>query len=182
MKLMPLLTLAFAGSLVAQSYFIKGPESPKTYEAMAIKELTDYLAKRIDGKLTVGGASPVTFHVGDTELAARHQLLSDSLPDDEWHIKSVGDNVILNGGGTHANGARKNAWGRGGQVPVRRFIVSSGESVFGGNDRPVSRHTYPGFLDGAGLHGGQGSMGGIRRQSRGGLGWGLEVSSSWDGP
>ena len=45
MKLMPLLTLAFAGSLVAQSYFIKGPESPKPYEAMAIKELAEYLAK-----------------------------------------------------------------------------------------------------------------------------------------
>ena len=101
MKLMPLLTLAFAGSLVAQSYFIKGPESPKPYEAMAIKELAEYLAKRIDGKLTIGGTSPVTFHVGDTKLAARHQLLSNSLPEDEWHIRSVGNDVILNGGGTH---------------------------------------------------------------------------------
>ena len=100
MKLLPLLTIACAGSLMAQSYFIKGPAAPKAHENTAIKELTDYLSKRIDGKLTIGGKSPITFHVGDTELAAKHKLLSSELPEEEWHIKTVGDQVILNGGGT----------------------------------------------------------------------------------
>ncbi len=89
-----------AGSLLAQPYIIKGPTSPKPYESTAMRELTDYLAKRIDGKLAIGGKSPITFHVGDTELAKQHKLLSTELPDEEWHIKSVGDQVILNGGGT----------------------------------------------------------------------------------
>ncbi len=100
MKLLPILTMVCATSLMAQSYFIKGPANPKPQELTAVKELTDYLARRIDGKLTIGGASPVTFQVGDTELAAKHKLLSDSLPDEQWHVKSVGDQVILNGGGT----------------------------------------------------------------------------------
>ncbi len=89
-----------ATSLMAQSYFIKGPANPKPQELTAVKELADYLARRIDGKLTIGGASPVTFQVGDTELAAKHKLLSSELPDEQWHIKSVGDQIILNGGGT----------------------------------------------------------------------------------
>ena len=37
-----------ATSLMAQSYFIKGPAEPKPHEATAIKELGEYLAKRID--------------------------------------------------------------------------------------------------------------------------------------
>ncbi len=85
---------------MAQSYFVKGPANPKPHEATAMQELTYYLAKRIDGKLTIGGASPVTFQVGDTELAAKHNLLSNSLLDEEWRIKSVGFDVIINGGGT----------------------------------------------------------------------------------
>ena len=100
MKLLPIITLACASSLLAQSYLIKGPASPKPHEATAMQELSDYLAKRINGKLTIGGKSPVTFQIGDTELAAKHKLLSTALPDEEWHIKSVGDQIILNGGGT----------------------------------------------------------------------------------
>ncbi len=100
MKLISAMTILCACSLMAQSYFIKGPANPKQHEATAMQELTDYLAKRIEGKLTIGGASPVTFQVGDTELAAKHKLLSSELPEEEWHSKSVGDQIILNGGGT----------------------------------------------------------------------------------
>ncbi len=100
MKLISTMTMLCACSLMAQSYFVKGPANPKPHEATAMKELADYLAKRIDGKLTIGGASPVTFQVGDTELAAKHNLLSSSLLDEEWRIKSVGSDVIINGGGT----------------------------------------------------------------------------------
>ncbi|MBQ7650571.1 MAG: DUF4838 domain-containing protein [Victivallales bacterium] len=97
---MSICTLACASTLLAQSYTIKGPASPKPYECTAIKELADYLARRINGKLEIGGASPVTFHVGDTELAQQHRCLSTELPEEQWIIKSIGDKVILNGGGT----------------------------------------------------------------------------------
>ena len=92
--------LACAGLVFAQAYFIQGPAVPKPHELTAIQELTDYLARRIHGTLTIGGASPVTFQVGDTELAREHRLLSTDLPEEEWHIKSVGNQVILNGGGS----------------------------------------------------------------------------------
>ena len=84
----------------AHSYTIKGPTTPKPYEANAMKELGDYLSKRINGTLTVGGKSPITFHVGDTEFAKTHSCLSTQLHDEQWIIKSFDSNVILNGGGT----------------------------------------------------------------------------------
>ncbi len=92
--------LAGSATLMAQSYFIKGPEVPKPYETTAIQELTDYLAKRIDGKLVIGGKSPITFMVGDTELAKSEKCLSTELEDERWVVKSVGDKVLVNGGGT----------------------------------------------------------------------------------
>ncbi|MBO4344444.1 MAG: DUF4838 domain-containing protein [Victivallales bacterium] len=100
MRLLSIITLACAGALLAQSYAVKGPASPKPHESTAMKELTDYLARRINGKLTIGGASPVTFQVGDTELAKQNKCLSTELPEEKWVIKSVGDQIILNGGGT----------------------------------------------------------------------------------
>ena len=100
MKLIQTLTILCACSLMAQSYCIKGPANPKPQEQTAIQELTVYLAKRIDGTLSIGGKSPVTFQVGDTELAKQHKLLSTDLLDEEWRIKSIGDKIILNGGGT----------------------------------------------------------------------------------
>ena len=97
---MSICTLACASTLLAQGYAIKGPTTPKPYESTAIRELADYLARRINGKLEIGGASPVTFHVGDTELAKQNRCLSTELPEEKWVIKSVGDQVIINGGGT----------------------------------------------------------------------------------
>ncbi len=92
--------IALAAVVYAQSYIIKGPLSPKPYETSAMKELGDYLAKRIDGTLTIGGKSPVTFHVGDTDFAKTKGILSSQLKDEQWIIKSFDNNVILNGGGT----------------------------------------------------------------------------------
>ena len=91
---------ACMAALMAQPYSIKGPSSPKPYEASAMTELGDYLAKRIDGTLTVGGRSAVVFHVGDTEFAKANKCFSSDFMDEQWIIKSVGNNVILNGGGT----------------------------------------------------------------------------------
>ncbi len=100
MRLTPFVLFVCASTLMAQSYFIKGPENPRPYEATAIQELTDYLAKRIDGKLAIGGKSPVTFMVGDTELAKSEKCLSTELEDERWVVKSVSDKVLVNGGGT----------------------------------------------------------------------------------
>ena len=95
-----LLTLCCALPLFAQEYRIVGPENPKPHEVTAVQELTEYLGKRIKGRLEIGGKSPVTFHVGDTPLAKANNLLSTQLEDEQWVVRSVGDNVIVNGGGT----------------------------------------------------------------------------------
>ncbi len=95
-----LLLLCCALPLLAQEYKIVGPENPKPHEATAVQELTDYLAKRIKGKLVIGGKSPVTFHVGDTALAKEKKLLSTDLEDEQWVLKSFGGDVVVNGGGT----------------------------------------------------------------------------------
>ena len=99
-KVAGIMFFACMSALMAQAYSIKGPSSPKPYEANAAKDLGDYLAKRIDGTLTVGGKSPVVFHIGDTELAKSKGLLSSQLKDEEWIIKSFDNDIILNGGGT----------------------------------------------------------------------------------
>ncbi len=100
MKLSTILCMTCAGALMAQSYTIKGPSAPKPYEQNAIKELGGYLAKRINGTLKVDGQSPVVFQIGDTDFAKAHGCLSTQLEDEQWVIKSVGNQVLLNGGGT----------------------------------------------------------------------------------
>ncbi len=95
-----LLLLCCAISLLAQEYKIVGPEAPKPQEVTAVQELTDYLAKRIKGRLEIGGKSPITFHVGDTALAKEKNLLSTQLEDEQWVLKSFDSNVVVNGGGT----------------------------------------------------------------------------------
>lgn len=87
-------------SCLAKNYTISGPSAPKASEATALKELGDYLDKRIDGTLEIGGSKTVTFHVGDTALAKEHKCLSSELQDEQWVVKSVGGDVIINGGGS----------------------------------------------------------------------------------
>lgn len=85
---------------MAQEYRIVGPENPKPYEKTAVDELTEYLGRRISGNISVGGKSPVTFHVGDSAFAAGKGMLSESMEDERWVIKSFDRDVVLNGGGT----------------------------------------------------------------------------------
>ena len=94
------IALCCTAALLAQAYKIEGPANPKPHEQTAMDELKEYLGKRIDGKLTIGGVSNVTFVVGDSELAKANGLLSTELPEEKWVIKSFGDKVLLNGGGT----------------------------------------------------------------------------------
>ncbi|MBO4344320.1 MAG: DUF4838 domain-containing protein [Victivallales bacterium] len=100
MKLFAMLSVMCACALFAQPYFIKGPENPKPHEATAVKELQDYLGRRIEGSLKIGGKSPITFHVGDSEFAKKHGILSDKLEDERWVIRQFGNDVVINGGGT----------------------------------------------------------------------------------
>ena len=87
--------LGMPSLMMAQSYFIKGPEVPKPSEKTAIQEMTDYLARRIGDKtLSIGGKTPVTFQIGDTELARQQKCLSTELEDERWVIRSIGDPEI----------------------------------------------------------------------------------------
>ena len=96
------ISLFCAAALFAQNYRIVGPSEPKPHERTAIKDLTEYLAKRIGGnKLVIGGGNSVTFHVGDTQLAESKGVTSKTLPDEKWVVKSFGDDVLINGGGLH---------------------------------------------------------------------------------
>ncbi|MBQ7651877.1 MAG: hypothetical protein IJS15_13010, partial [Victivallales bacterium] len=90
-----------AATAMAQSFIVKGPANPKPYEQTAIQEISDYLAKRIgDHKLVIGGKTPVTFQIGDTELAKQQNCLSTELEDEKWIIRSIGNQILINGGGT----------------------------------------------------------------------------------
>ncbi|MBO4620011.1 MAG: DUF4838 domain-containing protein [Victivallales bacterium] len=92
--------LLCAVSLLAQTYKIVGPATPKPYEETALRDLTEYLKRRIQGDLTIDGRNGITFHVGDTDLAVEYGLASPTLPDEMWVIKSFGNEVVINGGGS----------------------------------------------------------------------------------
>ena len=92
--------LLILATVSAQTYRIAGPAAPLPHEATAMQELRDYLARRLNGDLVVGGQKDIVFQVGDTALAKANNLLSTQLPEEQWHIKSYGNQVLLNGGGT----------------------------------------------------------------------------------
>ena len=93
-------TLMCAGlALDAAPYEVAGPDAPKPHEQTAVKELSDYLGKRVGGTLCVGGKEGIVFRVGDTELARKQGLLSSQLPPEKWIVRSFGNEVLLNGGG-----------------------------------------------------------------------------------
>lgn len=99
-RIMSVISLMCATSLMSQTYRIEGPLKPLPHELTAMKELKEYLARRVKGTLSVGGRHSVVFQVGDTALAKANNLLSTQLPDEQWVIKSFGKQVLLNGGGT----------------------------------------------------------------------------------
>ena len=92
--------LMTAELVLAASYEVAGPDVPKPHECTATNELTVYLAKRVAGTLRVGGKDGIVFRVGDTELARKNGLLSTQLPSEKWIVRSFGNEVLLNGGGS----------------------------------------------------------------------------------
>ena len=94
------MTLMCALSLFAVDFKIEIPAQPKPQETTAKEELEKYLARRVSDRLTIEGKGNVVFHVGDTAFAHGKHLLSTEIEDERWIVKSFGNNVILNGGGT----------------------------------------------------------------------------------
>ncbi|HNX04235.1 MAG TPA: DUF4838 domain-containing protein [Opitutales bacterium] len=92
---------ASAAFLVPEAWKIEAPPAAKPHETKAADELSNHLAKRVKGTLTVAGRDAVVFHVGDTEFAKAKGLGSDKFAADEWAVKSFGGDVVLTGGGTH---------------------------------------------------------------------------------
>ena len=106
----PLVALcaALCGSIAAAPFSVSLPSEPKPWERTAAKELERWLSQAVgEGTVSVGADAargdtrPPVFHVGDTELAKEKGLLSSSMLDEQWTIRSFGGDVVLNGGGSH---------------------------------------------------------------------------------
>ena len=100
-RLIALMAILTMGMVHAENAFsVKGPSEPKPWEKTAIQELTEYLGKlSTDGIVTINGKKAV-FYVGDTEFACQKGVKQESLADEEWVVRSYGNDVILVGGGT----------------------------------------------------------------------------------
>ena len=51
------------------------------------------------GSFTIGGVAPGTVHVGETAFAVSNGLSSAQFKDEEWVIRSIGGDLVLNGKG-----------------------------------------------------------------------------------
>lgn len=100
MKKMCVVLVLAVSTLGAVPFTVVAPDAAKAHEKTAVKELTDYLKRRVAKSVTVAGEGNVEFHVGDTACAKAHGLLSGQLADEQWVVKSFGGKVVLNGGGT----------------------------------------------------------------------------------
>ena len=92
------MVLPMAGVLLSASagWRIEGPQDQKPYEKTAVAELQTYLAKRLGGHaLKIGGASEVTFHVGDTAFAAKKGLAPRALAYGDVRNELVRQGVCL---------------------------------------------------------------------------------------
>ena len=82
------------------AYEISAPEQPTRQERTAVKELTEYLKKISNGSVALNGNKDVVFYVGDTDFARRNGIEVSTLAEEEWVIKTIGnEGVILAGGG-----------------------------------------------------------------------------------
>ena len=87
--------------MLAAAFRVVLPDTPQPWERTAAEELESVFSACADEGLTVEGEKDVRFHVGDTKLADEKGLLSASLQDEEWVVKSFGRDVVVNGGGSH---------------------------------------------------------------------------------
>lgn len=75
---------------------VSAPPSPSLPEKTAATDLKHYL----DKALPEGFTEPLTFHVGTTAFAKQYGLGPDTLKDDQYVLRRLGNDVILIGGGT----------------------------------------------------------------------------------
>lgn len=99
MKKLTLFLTIIWGCNFAVGYQIKLPDAPKPWENTAAQELESYLERTVRS-FSLAGKPLGTIYVGDTEFAAGQNLSSDGLPPEKWVIRSVGNDLILVGGGT----------------------------------------------------------------------------------
>ena len=73
--------------------------SPALTEVTAAKELESYLAKCAES-IIVDGDVIRSIHIGDSEAAVKAGILRKNMDDDSFVIKKIGNDIIINGGGT----------------------------------------------------------------------------------
>jgi hypothetical protein len=96
---------------VAATPKIVPPAEPSKSEQNAVKDLNKYLTQSVPKGLTVNGKADVTFYVGNTDFAKKNKIDTASLPEDTYVMRSIGNNIILLGGGS-----------RGTEYAVYRFL------------------------------------------------------------
>ena len=73
--------------------------NPALTEVTAAKELESYLAKCAES-IIVDGDVIRSIHIGDSEAAVKAGILRKNMADDSFVIKKIGNDIIINGGGT----------------------------------------------------------------------------------
>lgn len=73
--------------------------NPALTEVTAAKELESYLAKCAES-IIVDGDVIRSIHIGDSEAAVKAGILRKNMDDDSFVIKKIGNDIIINGGGT----------------------------------------------------------------------------------
>lgn len=96
------LFLLTANNMIAKeaSYSIKLPEKATIQEKTAAAELENYLKKAVKNDVFVNADNMVIFQVGNTEFAKANKIDPEKMQNEEWLIRTVGNNVILCGGGS----------------------------------------------------------------------------------
>ena len=97
-KLFSFLLLTAAVNLFAVTVVVSS--RPDKAEKLALKELTQVLKKALRQEVAVVSEKTTAgaIYLGNTSLAAKHGLTSDKMAKEEWCVKSVDGNLIINGG------------------------------------------------------------------------------------
>lgn len=88
--------IAFAGLSRGLAYDVAADAVAQT----VAKEVKTYLGRRTRaGAFTVVGVEPKTVHVGETAFAVANGLSAAQMKEEEWVIRSIGADLVLNGKG-----------------------------------------------------------------------------------
>ncbi len=91
--------IVVAWSTVAAPFSIVLPKAPTPAEKTAAAELRHYLERTVKGELAVKGQAPVRFLIGDSPETCQAGLFVTNMAEEAWHIRSVGTDILLAGGG-----------------------------------------------------------------------------------